>query len=103
MLFVPRLADDWGFPDSWATVTFSQMRVVSTPELQSPSERIDAWWVLTQQLRSDVAVRSQIAGAALESEAAVEIYPWIEVAMREARRLGQEAFAETLIGRITTG
>jgi hypothetical protein len=102
VLFVPRLTEDWEFPESWTTATFSQMRVVSTSELQSPSERIDAWWVLTQQLRSDVAVRSQIAGAALESEAGVEIYPWIEVAMQEARRLGQEGFAETLISRITT-
>ena len=101
VLFVPRLTEDWEFPESWTTATFSQMRVVSTSELQSPSERIDAWWVLTQQLRSDVAVRSQIAGAALESEAGVEIYPWIEVAMQEARRLGQEGFAETLISRIT--
>ena len=102
VLFVPRLTEDWEFPESWTTATFSQMRVVSTSELQSPSERIDAWWVLTQQLRSDVAVRSQIAGAALESAAGVEIYPWIEVAMQEARRLGQEGFAETLISRITT-
>ena len=103
VLFVPRLINDWEFPESWTTTTFSQMRVVSTSELHSPSERIDAWWVLTQQLRADVAVRSQIAGAALESEAGVEMYPWIEIAMGEARRLGQGGFAETLIARITTG
>ena len=101
VLFVPRLADDWEFPESWTTVIFSQMRVVSTSELRSPSERIDAWWVLTQQLRSDVAVRSQIAGAALESEAGLEIYPWIEVAVQEAGRLGQEGYAENLISMIT--
>jgi 4-amino-4-deoxy-L-arabinose transferase-like glycosyltransferase len=103
ILFVPRLAETWDFPDSWTISNYSQMLVVSTSDLASPSDRIDAWWELTQQLRPDVAVRSQIAGAALEIAGGVEIYPWIETAMREASRLGEESYAQTLISEIPTG
>jgi len=103
VLFVPRLIENWEFPESWIVADYSQMRVVTTSEVQSSAERVDAWWVLTQQLRPDVAIRSQIAGAALEAEAGVEKYPWIEVAIREAGELGQEGFAEALIATSPAG
>ncbi len=97
VLFVPKMKEDWEFGESWVVTRFSGMLVVTTPQLQGPLERLDAWWELTQQLRPDVAIRSQITGAALQSEMGLDAHPWLEIAREEARRLGQTAFAESLI------
>ena len=101
VLFVPKMAEGWIVPDGWDFVEFSEMMIFSTPVLPSHEARMDAWWVMTQQMRSDVAIHSQAAAAALEHLAGTSLYSWQDVVLEQAAAVGQLGFAEELLAEAT--
>jgi hypothetical protein len=101
VLFVPKMRGGWSVPDAWLSTEFEKMIILTTPYLATPKARIDTWWTVTEQLRPDVAIRTQIAGAAIEAATATALHPWSEVAVAEATELGQEELAAKLLGTAT--
>ena len=97
VIFVPKMADGWGVPDGWEFTEFSEMMIFSTPVLPDHEARMDAWWTLTQQLRRDVALHSQIAAAGLEDLGGTNLYPWTETVLENAEPIGQLPYAEELL------
>jgi len=97
VLFVPKTVPDPTYPSGWTTARFTQMQVITTADLHDDAARVDAWWALTQQLRPDVAVRSQIAGASLQAATGLDLYPWVDVALDQATEIGERAYAEELV------
>lgn len=102
VIFVPKMAPEWAVPDGWDLAEFSEMMVFSTPVLPDHASRMAAWWKMTQQLRPDVAIASQIAGARLEAYAGSQLYAWADVALLEAEEIGQGAYAQELLEATTT-
>ena len=94
VLFVPKMAEGWEVPEGWDFVEFSEMMIFSTPTLPSHEARMDAWWVMTQQMRPDVAIHTQAAAAALEHLAGTSLYPWEQVIRQQAAAIGQLGYAE---------
>ncbi len=103
VLFVPKMASGWSIPEGWEFTEFSEMMVFSTPPLPDHQSRMDAWWVLTQQLRADVAIHTQIAAVALESLAGTSLYGWSDVVLEQAAAIGQLGYAEELLAEATDG
>ncbi|MEE9581468.1 MAG: glycosyltransferase family 39 protein, partial [Acidimicrobiia bacterium] len=103
VLFVPKMAEGWVVPAGWDFVEFSEMMIFSTPTLSSHEARMDAWWVMTQQLRPDVAIHTQAAAAGLEHLAGTSLYPWEQVVREQAAAIGQLEFAEELLVEATGG
>ncbi len=99
VLFVPKMADGWTVPDGWQEAEFSEMLVLTTGPLATHQARMDAWWVLTRQLRPDVAIHTQIAAAALERYAGTSVHPWSEVALEQAALIGQSDYAAELLAK----
>jgi hypothetical protein len=97
------MAEGWVVPEGWDFVEFSEMMIFSTPRLPSHEARMDAWWVMTQQLRPDVAIHTQAAAAALEHLAGTSLYPWEQVVREQAAAIGQLDFAEELLAEATGG
>ena len=103
VLFVPKMAEGWVVPEGWDFVEFSEMMIFSTPILRSHESRMDAWWVMTQQMRPDVAIHTQAAAVALEHLAGTSLYPWEQVVREQAAVIGQLDFAEELLVEATGG
>jgi len=101
VLFVPKMAEGWVVPEGWGFVEFSEMMIFSTPILSDHEERMAAWWVMTQQMRPDVAIHTQAAAAALEHFAGTSLYPWEQVVREQATAIGQLEFAEELLMEAT--
>jgi len=101
VLFVPKMAEGWMVPEGWDVVEFSEMMIFSTPTLPSHEARMDAWWVMTHQMRPDVAIHTQAAAAALEHLAGTSLYPWQDVVLEQAAAIGQLDFAEELLAEAT--
>ena len=97
VLFVPKMADGWEVPLSWTAAEFSEMLILTSPPLETTEEHARAWWQLTQLLRPDVAVRTQIAGASLERALGTELYPWVSVVTEQARLMDQSEYAAELM------
>jgi len=101
VLFVPKMRGGWSVPSTWTTAEFEKMIILTTPDLMTHDARIDAWWTVSEQLRPEVAVRTQIAGAAVETATGTTLYPWSEVAVAEATELGQGQLAVELLETAT--
>jgi hypothetical protein len=103
VLFVPKMAGGWSVPPGWEFAEFSEMMVFTTGELATDADRIEAWWAVSQQMRPDVAVRTQIAGVSLEESSGVRLFPWAEIATEQAAELGEAELAVALLAEAGTG
>jgi len=99
VLFVPKVADDWAFPSDWTIQELSEMMIVTTPELPDVDARNEAWWTLSNTLRSDVSVATLIAGGVVQESMGLEAFPFFETARSRAEAIGQS----TLFDRVLAG
>ncbi|MEE9228001.1 MAG: glycosyltransferase family 39 protein [Acidimicrobiia bacterium] len=100
VLFVPKMAGGWSVPSDWIVADFSEMKIMTTPSLLTNEFRVDAWWILSESLRPDVAITTQIAGGSLAAVMDSTGDPWFEVAREEAALLNQGDYADQLITRV---
>jgi hypothetical protein len=103
MIFVPKMASDWRVPSDWLQAEFSEMLILSTPQLHDDADRAEAWWTVSSQLRPDVAIATQIAGIAFAHHVGIDAQEWIDVALDQAAQIGQSDFAKELIDEALGG
>ena len=93
VLFVPRVSGE-ALPEDWQVVELFGMTIATTPPLASDDERTDAWWVLANYLRPDVAVMTQLAGLSLENEwTGRPFYDWEGVILEQAEEMNLKDLA----------
>ena len=99
VLFVPRLEPDMDPPPGWEIERVSGMVIATSPELTHVDERIQDLQALTMWLRSDVAVRTEIAVslAALSAGRDRVAENLAAHALLAADAVGQRDYAERLL------
>lgn len=101
VLFVPRLASGAEPPAGWTITNYTGMIVATSPSLSTPEQRIADLAALTEWLRPDVAVETQIALAiAARSAGLTEVSEALaNTALEQAEALGLRPYAEGLLAR----
>ncbi len=97
VLFVPKMVQGWSLPDGWTVSDFSEMKVATSPRLDGPAARVEAWWDLTQSLRPDVAIAAQIAAGSVQDVLGLGLRPFFAVAVESAAALGEDDLAASRI------